>query len=87
MLQILAKTYTIAARLDDEKVAAPITQPGLVTGLINWIIALNAAAVERHKLTSMSDHQLKDLGLTRRDIQRELDKPVWETHPDLRSGR
>jgi len=41
------------------------------------IIAAQARARERQRLAALSDAALKDVGLTRADIERELQKPVW----------
>lgn len=32
---------------------------------------------DRAVLRELSDHQLRDIGLTRADVRREADKPVW----------
>ncbi len=34
-------------------------------------------ARERNHLAGMTDHMLKDLGISRSDAQHESDKPVW----------
>ena len=33
---------------------------------------------ERRHLLAMSDHMLKDIGLSRADIEREAAKPFWQ---------
>ncbi|HET8789917.1 MAG TPA: DUF1127 domain-containing protein [Modicisalibacter sp.] len=33
----------------------------------------------RQRLLTLSDHQLKDIGLTRADVQRETSKSFWKT--------
>ncbi|MDW5377386.1 DUF1127 domain-containing protein [Halomonas sp. HP20-15] len=33
---------------------------------------------ERHQLWSLSDATLKDIGLTRADIEREASRPFWD---------
>ena len=37
------------------------------------------ATVKRHRkeLARLNDHMLKDIGLTRFDVQQELNKPFW----------
>ena len=32
---------------------------------------------ERRQLRQLSDHMLKDIGLSRADVEREASKPVW----------
>jgi uncharacterized protein YjiS (DUF1127 family) len=34
-------------------------------------------AKSRHALAMLSDHMLRDIGLTRADVERELMKPFW----------
>jgi len=34
-------------------------------------------AAERHRLAGLSDHHLKDIGLSRADAYYEADKPFW----------
>ncbi|MBN7761345.1 DUF1127 domain-containing protein [Nitratireductor aquimarinus] len=33
---------------------------------------------QRRTLTDLTDEQLRDVGLTRRDVQRECAKPFWD---------
>ncbi|MBN8245301.1 DUF1127 domain-containing protein [Nitratireductor aquimarinus] len=33
---------------------------------------------QRRTLTDLTDEQLRDVGLTRRDVQRESAKPFWD---------
>ena len=41
--------------------------------LLTWL----ERAGSRRSLASMSDFQLKDVGLSRADVQGEIDKPFW----------
>ncbi len=34
-------------------------------------------ARQRHRLGELDDHALADMGLTRADVAREIDKPFW----------
>jgi len=36
-------------------------------------------ARQRHALSELDEHMLKDIGLTRADVTRETDKPFWQT--------
>ncbi|GAB5468173.1 MAG: DUF1127 domain-containing protein [Rhodospirillales bacterium] len=47
----------------------------LVTGLLRWQDRAN----ERHHLAQMQDHQLRDIGLSRADIDQEARKPFWRS--------
>ena len=44
-----------------------------------WTMALDwqSRAHRRRHLDTLDDHLLRDVGLTRDDIRRELDKPFW----------
>jgi len=41
------------------------------------LLAWQDRAGMRHHLRSLNDHQLKDIGLTRADVEREACKPFW----------
>lgn len=57
----------------------------MLTGQIpSWqvLVALPAAwnkrLQDRHELSMMDDERLRDIGLTRERVQREIAKPFWE---------
>lgn len=43
------------------------------------IVAWERRARERFTLGEMSEHMLKDLGISRVDARREADKPFWRS--------
>jgi uncharacterized protein YjiS (DUF1127 family) len=45
----------------------------LVTVLLTW----QQRAYDRRQLQSLSDHMLRDIGLTRADVFAEASKPFW----------
>ncbi|MGQ0674470.1 MAG: DUF1127 domain-containing protein [Rhodospirillales bacterium] len=45
-----------------------------VDALFAWIERVRS----RRELASLNDHLLKDVGLSRADIQGEIDKPFWK---------
>ncbi|MFC5587182.1 DUF1127 domain-containing protein [Nitratireductor kimnyeongensis] len=51
------------------------------TSILSWLCRLTLA-LERHwqrrDLTDLTDEQLRDVGLTRRDVERECAKPFWD---------
>ena len=53
----------------------------LVSGLffraVHAINALQARLATRHHLRELDDRMLRDVGLTRADVTRELSKPFW----------
>ena len=46
---------------------------------LDVLIAWQDRVHQRHLLTQMSDRTLADIGLSRADIQAELDKPFWRS--------
>ena len=50
---------------------------GLLGRAFEALMTWQQRAVERHHLMSLNDHQLKDIGLSRADIEQEAGKPFW----------
>jgi uncharacterized protein YjiS (DUF1127 family) len=46
-------------------------------GLLGFLAAVNDRARVRHQLTTMDDHILRDIGVTRADVLGEVRKPLW----------
>jgi uncharacterized protein YjiS (DUF1127 family) len=63
---------TAAARHDRDWSRAGSVQR-LVTLLLTW----QQRARDRRQLESLSDHMLRDIGLTRADVFAEASKPFW----------
>ena len=55
--------------------AAPLRAAAML--LANWIRAATERGRQRHALARLNDSQLKDIGLTRRDVVEESGKPFW----------
>ncbi|WP_152224475.1 DUF1127 domain-containing protein [Pseudomonas sp. SCB32] len=55
--------------------AAPLWQRALKR-VLHW----HELARQRSLLASMSDEALKDIGLSRADIQEEIERPFWVDH-------
>ncbi len=57
-------------------------RPLSITVMLQRFAARLALASERYRqrrtLTDLTDEQLRDVGLTRRDVQRECAKPFWD---------
>lgn len=45
--------------------------------LFDALLARQHQAEERMRLRRLSDHQLRDMGLTREDVEEMARKPVW----------
>jgi uncharacterized protein YjiS (DUF1127 family) len=56
-----------AARLADKAVATTIA------AVLTW----QERARERHRMASLSDAMLRDIGISRADLDRECRKPFW----------
>ena len=46
--------------------------------LLRLLERYHAVARQRHALSELTDHQLKDIGITRVDAIREASKPFWK---------
>ena len=69
---------TAAARISAGLVhAARLTDRGLVR-LFDVIFEWRAWSAERDLMRSLDDRMLRDVGLTRVDIERELSRPFWD---------
>lgn len=44
----------------------------------NTLLTWQSRAHRRTNLDSLDDRMLRDVGLTRRDIEREINKPFWQ---------
>ncbi len=51
-------------------------RPRLVA-LFDWL----SVARQRRALAELDDHMLRDIGLTRREVARETDRPFWDVPP------
>ncbi len=62
-------------------VAAARPAPGLGTLLVRLIDTLldwQERARQRHHLSGLDDHLLRDIGLSRADVEHETAKPFWQ---------
>jgi uncharacterized protein YjiS (DUF1127 family) len=50
-----------------------------VARLLHW----HDTARQRRALLALSDHMLKDVGITRADAEREANRPFWQSGTDL----
>ncbi len=57
---------------------AAIGGSGLVARLLTTLLGWSARARERRSLYRLDDHLLKDIGLTRADVEREANKHFWQ---------
>ncbi|MBM3596877.1 MAG: DUF1127 domain-containing protein [Alphaproteobacteria bacterium] len=50
---------------------------GFISALVARLLLWQERAAERQYLSTMADHELRDLGLSRADILQEAAKPFW----------
>lgn len=54
---------------------------GAVISFLDYLAWVQSRARNRHAIELLDDHMLKDVGLTRADIDHELSKPIWTGIP------
>ena len=78
---ITARAVTSSALSTGQPIARPA---GAVPGsrlvqvyeqVLSWLERMH----QRRQLAQLSDHMLKDIGLTRADVEAEISKPFWRT--------
>ena len=69
------KGYAIAAALPRGK---PRSGQHLLARLWKQVKRWNELAAQRRMLASMPDATLKDLGLSRADLEQEVERPFWD---------
>ncbi len=50
---------------------------GLVRAVMLQLVLWQERAEQRHRLAELDERMLKDIGLTRADVQAEINKPFW----------
>ena len=53
-------------------------QPRTLTELIDLLFFWGERARQRKSLAKLDDRMLRDIGLTRFDVAREVEKPFWQ---------
>jgi len=59
--------------------AASMTAGGFVSRTIETILYWRELARGRRHLAALNDEMLRDIGLTRADVEREYRKPFWQS--------
>ncbi len=57
--------------------SATLARPSLLP-LLDRFLAQVALRRSRRRLTTLDDHILRDIGLTRAQAQAEADRPIWD---------
>ena len=72
----MASTRVVASRTPVARAPAVAAGGWLAQGYEQALGWLERAHQRRH-LAMLSDHMLKDIGLTRADVEAEISKPFW----------
>jgi uncharacterized protein YjiS (DUF1127 family) len=73
--RIGASYATLAGRTTHQPVH--FVPPGLLTYASEQVLAWLERARQRRQLQRLSEHMLKDIGLSRADVEVEVAKPFW----------
>lgn len=68
----------LAARLSAAMVRGARTLDRATIRSVDLLFEWRSRASERHVLRSLDDRMLRDVGLSRADVERELRKPFWD---------
>lgn len=49
-----------------------------VTAASDLVLVWHQRSVERHRLSELNDHMLKDIGISRAEVEAECRKPFWK---------
>ena len=49
-----------------------------VTAAFDLVLVWHQRSVERHRLKSLNDHMLRDIGISRFEVEAECRKPFWK---------
>ena len=66
-------THTIPERA----VPRSFRLPSWIGRVTNLLLTWNTRGRQRHDLANLNDDALRDIGLTRADVRREISKPFW----------
>jgi uncharacterized protein YjiS (DUF1127 family) len=51
---------------------------GGLVGVVDLLLAWHERGRQRRHLRAFDDHMLRDIGLSRADVEAEADKPFWQ---------
>lgn len=69
--------------MTDHTIPAPVARSGntiaasLATRLVDRLLDWMDRARARHSLAALTENELKDIGLSRGDVEYEIRKPFW----------
>jgi uncharacterized protein YjiS (DUF1127 family) len=59
------------------RIDARSRRPGGLVAFVETVLAWQERARERHTLAVMDDRLLRDMGITRAEVDTEIHKPFW----------
>jgi uncharacterized protein YjiS (DUF1127 family) len=75
MHTILRAGRSSAAPVDHEEPASRFATT--IVAAVRMVVSWTERARQRRALLSLDEAMLKDIGLSRADVMREYDKPIW----------
>lgn len=78
-LGFVAASYHVHKSSDHKAAAVPLWKRA-IQRVLHWhelACQRRELACQRRELATMSDEALKDIGLSRADIQQEVERPFW----------
>jgi uncharacterized protein YjiS (DUF1127 family) len=72
-LRVAASHATLAGRQVGHRPAARALSTEIAEVVLTWFERVR----QRRQLRQLSDHMLKDIGLSRGDVETEVAKPFW----------
>ena len=73
----MASARVVASRTPVARPAPVLPEGWLGRAYEQFLVWLERSRQRRH-LAMLSDHMLKDIGMTRADVEAEASKPFWE---------
>ena len=60
-------------------VSLSMIMKSLLVGVADNVVSWQQRAMQRHHLSGLDDRLLKDIGVTRADVESEISKPFWRS--------
>lgn len=84
-IQVPGINITDRAASNGKQAKHPVTWRAAFTGMVvsaaEYVAHLQARSRDRQAMQNLDDHLLKDVGLTRADVEQELSKPFLQGFP------
>ena len=79
MATITVRTRPVSVRMPDQALARTprVGMRALIFGLLAWLADAQSRAASRYELQELDARQLRDVGLTRADLDRAFGPTFW----------